>query len=130
MSFTYDLASSDSDTVALSKVRLEIGDTTEDAGVKPNGSNLADEEISVWLSDEDDNVMRAAARACEALSRMWSPVGNYSSGPRREDLGKVSADWAARAEALRTLYGGSSGSTFAVATGRSDGYSEAAAEDE
>lgn len=126
MTFTYDLASSDADEVLVSKVRLEIGDTVSGTGVLPTGSNLTDEEITVWLDDEDSDVMRAAARACEALSRHWTNYANYSDGPRREDLGKVAAEWAAKAKSLRDQYGGSSGSSFAVGVGREDGYSEAA----
>ena len=130
MTFTYNLASTDADILAISKVRLEIGDRTANAGAAPDGGNLSDEEIAVWLNDEDDNVMRAAARACEALSRMWTVIADYSSGPRSESLGKVAKDWADKAVSLRSLYGGSSGSAFAVETGRSDGYADAAADSE
>lgn len=127
MAFSYDLASSDATTLAVSKVRLEIGDTVANAGVLPSGGNLSDEEITIWLTDEDNNVMRTAARACEALARHWSPVGSYSSGSRREDLGKVAKEWSDKAIELRKTYGGSSGSTFSVQPGRSDGYADAAA---
>ena len=76
MTFTYDLASADADEVAISKVRLELGDTVSGTGVRPSNANLTDEEIAVWLEDEDDHIMRTVARACEALARMWSPMSN------------------------------------------------------
>lgn len=126
MTFSYDLASSVDATLLISKVRLEIGDTVASAGVRPDGSNLTDEELTIWLTAEDSDPMRASARACEALSRMWTPIANYSSGSRSEQLGKVAQDWTDKAKELRKLYGGSSGSTFSVETGRSDGYATAA----
>jgi hypothetical protein len=98
MSFTYNLAT---DT---GKVRLEVGDVTNGAGVRPDGSNLEDEELAVWLTREG-SVMRAAAAACEALSRQWAAVANTSSGPLREDSGEVAGKWAHRAKELRDAYG-------------------------
>jgi len=128
VTFTYDLASADADEVLIARVRLELGDTVASAGVRPSNANLTDEEIAVWLEDEDNHIMRTVARACEALARMWAPTSNYSNGQQSEQLGKVSADYAAKAKELRSLYGGSSASAFSVEAGRSDGYS-AAAED-
>ena len=98
MTFTYSLST---DT---GKVRLEIGDVTSGAGVRPDGSNLQDEELAVWLSREG-SVMRAAAAACEALSRQWAIVANTASGPLREDAGAVAGEWAKRAKELRGAYG-------------------------
>lgn len=125
MAFSYDLASADATTLAISKVRLEIGDNVANAGVLPSGANLSDAEIGIWLADEDNHVMRTAARACEALARHWAPVGDYSSGSRSESLGKIAKDWADKATELRKTYGGSSGSVFSVEPGRSDGYATA-----
>ena len=127
MTFSYDLASAVADTLAISKVRLEIGDNISGAGVLPSGSNLSDAEIAVWLDEESDHVMRTAARACEALSRHWTIIASYNDGPRGEQLGQVAQEWADKGKALREQYGGSSGSAFAIETGRTDGYSEAAA---
>jgi hypothetical protein len=107
-------------------VRLEIGDQLDGAGVKPNGSHFTDAEILYWLEAEDGEVMRAAARACEALARHWSKIATYSDGPRSEQLGKIADDWANQAKALREQYGGSSGAAFSVGVTREDGYSEAA----
>lgn len=116
MTFTYVL------TTDVGLVRLEIGDTTAGAGVKPDGTNLTDEEIGVWLSRESNDVMRAAACACEALARMWAPMADISVGPRRESLSQVAAGWSKQAAALRAQFGGNS-LTFSASFDRVDGYS-------
>lgn len=124
MTFTYDLSSVVAATLAISKVRLELGDTVASAGVRPDSNNLSDEEIAIWLTDEDNHIMRTTARACEALARMWSPVSNHTLGPEREDAGAVAEKWQKMAKTLRIEYGGSSGSAFSVSMEREDGYSE------
>lgn len=98
MSFTYDL------TTDTGKCRLELGDVTADVGVRPDGSNLQDEELAVWLTREG-GVMRAVAAACEALSRQWAMVADTSSGPLSESAGAVAGRWAERAKELRSAYG-------------------------
>lgn len=98
MTFTYDLSSIDENLLNISKVRLELGDTTQNAGVRPDGSNLADEEILLWLDEESNDINRTVARACLALSKMWTTVANLTVGPRREELGQVAQGWADRAK--------------------------------
>ena len=93
MTFSYDLADADETIVLISKVRLEIGDTVSGVGVKPDGSNISDEEITVWLDDEDNSVMKVVARACDALARMWALVADTTVGPRRESFSQISARW-------------------------------------
>ena len=88
MSFSYDLASADTDTLNVSKVRLEIDDTVYTAGVKPDGTNFTDEEIMIWLSRESDDVMRAVASACEVLARAWARVADIAVGPRQHFTGR------------------------------------------
>lgn len=105
MTFTYNLASATASIVLISKVRLEIGDTVSGTGIRPDGTNLSDEEIAVWLDQEDDDVMLAAARACDAMSRAWSVVANETVGPRKTEFGKVSGEYEKRAESLRGTYG-------------------------
>lgn len=121
MTFTYNLASTDGDTLNIAKVRLELGDTTSGSGVRPDGSNLGDEEIAVWLDREADDVMRATAAACEALSRQWATIADITVGPRREALGKVAERYAERAEQLREQYGGLT-KVFTAGFNRQDGY--------
>lgn len=130
---TYNLASDDTDVVNISKVRLELGDMTPGSGVKPDGSNFSDAEIAAWLEEEGDHVFHAVIRACDALARMWSPVVTEQTGPRRMEYSKVADNWKAQAQTLRDMYGNpavSGSSAFAVPSARSDGYSEAAAEEE
>jgi len=130
MQFTYNLASADEDTVNIAKVRLELGDTTPNFGVKPDGNNFSDEELAAWLKEESDHVMHTVIRACLTLGRMWANVADLTEGPHREGLGKVSGDWNKNAKVLTDQYGAptgvSSGSAFGVASARVDGYSEAA----
>lgn len=125
MTFTYDLASADPEVVRLSKVRLEIGDKTAGAGVCPDGSNLADEEIKVWLEREGDPMLAAAA-GCEALARSWAVMHDVSVGPRRESFGQVAKQYSEQADKLRSQYGSSGGGSFSVGWKRTDGFSEAA----
>jgi len=125
MSFSYDLASADTDTLNVSKVRLEIDDTVYAAGVKPDGTNFTDEEIMIWLDREGDDVMRAVASACEVLARGWARVADIAVGPRRESLGQVAQRYAEQAKSLRTQYGGGD-RTFSATLNRQDGYHDAA----
>ncbi|HSW63421.1 MAG TPA: hypothetical protein VLH56_08935 [Dissulfurispiraceae bacterium] len=121
MTVTYNLANADPQIVLISLVRLEIGDTTLGAGVRPDGSNLSDEEISVWLQREGDDILRSTAAACEALSRQWANMANITLGPRKEELGKISDNYARRAEQLRERAGGSD-TTFSSSWAKQDGY--------
>lgn len=102
MAFTYDLGSANAGLLNISKVRLEIGDTVSGVGVRPDGSNLSNEEIQTWLTAEGDDVMLAAARACDALARMWSTVGNEKVGPLSISLSQVSERFEKQAVALRS----------------------------
>ena len=97
MAFTYNLASVDPAIKNISLVRLELGDTALNVGVRPDGSNLTDEELSVWLADEGNDIMNTVARACAALANMWTIVANITVGPRREELGQIAKGWADRA---------------------------------
>lgn len=101
MAFTYDLSSSNVNTLNISKVRLEIGDTVHNAGVRPDASNLSDEEIALWLSEEGDDIKLASARACEAMASAWSVVADEKIGPRTMNFGEVSKNFEKRAIALR-----------------------------
>lgn len=108
----------------IGEVRMELGDDVQGDGVRPDGSNLTDAQIQVLL-DREGSVMRAVAAACELLARQWTRVANISIGPRSEQLGVVSEQWAKRGEKLRAQYGGGGSGAFAIAPGRVDGYSSA-----
>jgi hypothetical protein len=119
MEFTYDL------TTAVGKVRLEIGDTSSDDGVKPDGSNLTDAEISLWLTEEG-SVGRASARACEALARTWARLVDLAVGPRRESLSQAAKAWAEQGAELRRQHGGGKMGAYAAGWLRQDGYGDEA----
>lgn len=107
----------------LGKVRLELGDDVDGEGVRPDGSNLTDAQLQVWL-DREESVMRATAAACEALARQWARLANITIGARKEDLGAVSEQWAKQAYRLREQYGGGGSGGFAIGMQRADGYAE------
>lgn len=111
MAFSYDV------TTDIGQIRLELGDTTPGAGVRPDGSNFSNEELQVWLTREG-SVMCAVAAACEALARQWSSVTTISVGPKSETLSLISKAWADRATELRGLYGyGDANVSEDIATG-------------
>lgn len=118
--FTYDL------TTDVGKLRLEIGDQSEGAGVRPDGSNFADEELETILEQEGNVLGRGIARACEILANAWATLADLTVGPRSEKLSQVAARFEKRAAALRMQYGG--GSTGACSAGmiRVDGYQSTA----
>jgi hypothetical protein len=123
VSFSYDLATD------IGKCRLELGDTSPGAGVKPDGTNLSNEELQVWL-DREGGVMLAVAAACEALARQWSGVADLTVGPRSESAGAIAEKWETRAGKLRDVYGygdedaGAYSGGFSVETKRVDEYSD------
>ena len=97
MAFTYDISSTDATKLAISKVRLELGDNVANYGVKPDGSNFDDAELQYWITDEGGDITHAVGRACDALAKLWTNVANITVGPRREELGSVAAGWEKRA---------------------------------
>jgi len=129
MAFTYNLESADPTTARISRVRLEIGDTTEGAGVRPEGTNLQDAEIAVWLSDAENVIAPTVGACCAALARMWAVAADIQVGERSERLSQVAAAWAKRASALGVDGGlGSSSGAFSAGLNRDDGYAAAAEE--
>ena len=102
MSFTYDLTATGA-SLAISQIRLEIGDndSASGQGVKPDGANFTDAELTYFYSQESSNVIRAAARACEALSRAWATVPDWTIGPRHESASQVSQRYREMAAELR-----------------------------
>lgn len=98
MAFTYDL------TTDTGKLRLEVGDTTEDSGPRPGGTNFSDAEMEHFLSEEG-TVGRAAARCCEVLATEWSrKAGSERLGPRSFARNQAS-EYRLAAELLRTQHG-------------------------
>ncbi len=105
------------------KVRFEIGDTTVNAGPRPDSSNYSDEEIAVILTEEG-SVGRAAARLCEVLAREWSALaGSVKMADYSESLSDRAAYFAAQAADLRARYGESRPGMVQVDVMRVDGFS-------
>ena len=89
MAFTYNLASTNADTVLISQVRLEIGDTVLNAGVLPSGGNLQDEEILLKLTEAGRSVAQATTALC-ALSGVFTSTAERSLWLKVECLVKLS----------------------------------------
>lgn len=108
MSFNYDLSSSDSNIVLVSKIRLRVGDTIENRGPRPgllSTTNFSDEEILSFYADEGSNRQRAAAGILEALASEWGKrAGFRKTGPESED-GRQAEFYTKEAAKLRDLYG-------------------------
>lgn len=123
MSFTYNLSSSDADELLISRVRLELGDTVEDSGVKPDGFNISDEEISLILDASDDDVMSTVTSLADIMARHWANTVDVTTGPRREALSQASKRWRDIADEMRASGEAKAGTFFSFAPDRTDGYS-------
>jgi len=106
----------------IGKVRLYLGDDTEDSGVRPDGSNFTDEEIDVHLNREG-SVERAVAGLLETLAIQYARLVNLTVGPRKEELSRIGQAYAEQAKRFRQMYGGGGGAA-AVGVIRVDGYSD------
>ncbi len=118
MGFTYDLTSD------IGQVRLLIGDTVLNAGVKPDSDNYSDEELQVFLDRNDGIVNIAASESLENLARMWAVEPDIKMGPVSEKRGDVSKSLLKQAEKLRQQSGGDS-TAFSVGFNRDDGFAAA-----
>lgn len=119
-------------TTEIGQVRLELGDDNTAQGVLPDGSNLSDDQVQLYLTREG-SVMRAVAGICEMLATRWAAVADLQVGPRRESYSQIAKQYAARADQLRDRYGtGELGSLMdgfvAVPVERVDGYTTTASE--
>lgn len=103
MTITVDLAT------PIGQVRYELGDTDATAGhgKKPDGSNLSDAEIQMWLdragratTDPDALILLAVMFACQKLARDWTNAADIALPTRKESLAQVAKAWAARAAEL------------------------------
>ncbi len=91
MAFTYDL------TTARGAVRLALNDTVSGAGPRPDGTNFSDAEIDYFLTTAGGDVDAAVARASQGLALAWANVASITVGPRSEQYGNISAQYAQRA---------------------------------
>lgn len=121
MTFTY---TSNLNTDDIDYIRFHTGDTTESEGIKPNGANFSDEELTALLSIEGTKY-RAVAAVFEALSATWAIYVNTQMGSRREGLEKVADNFMKLASQWRKQHGETPSATT-LTTGfvtRVDGYS-------
>jgi len=123
MSFTYLLSSSDATAAAIARVRLELGDTVESAGILPDGGNLSDEEIAVYLARGNNDPLQAASYMAGLMARRWATVADVTVGPRSEKLSQVALAWERQAASLA---GGEAFGAFSLEPIRTDGYTAAA----
>jgi hypothetical protein len=127
MSFSYDLTASGT-ALVVARVRLDIGDTIQNDGVRRNGGNFSDEEILDFYSREGSVQAATSARACETLVREWAPAVDEQAGPIRHSYSQAAARWEKAAAAFRLVAGGGA-AAFSYSLTRSDGYADLAAED-
>jgi hypothetical protein len=124
--FSYNLASTDPVILAISKIRLEIGDNVQHQGVLPTGKNFTDAEIYFFWTDEGGNQFRAVAAACGTLARQWARMADITTGDVSRRNSAVAKEWRLEADRLRMVYGWANGYSASYSTGfsREDGYSE------
>ena len=105
MAFNYDLSSSTSSIVTVSKIRLAVGDTVLNKGARPRLENFSDAEILFFYSEEGNHLKRATAAAFEALSAFWSSyAGSKKLGPESRSSRQAAA-FAQAAARLRDQFG-------------------------
>lgn len=110
MAFTY----TDGGTSNRNRVRLEIGDT--DAAT----AMFTDAEIDDLLSQEGDNMLKAAARACEVLAARYSRRVDFTADGATIRAAQYAEAWRRAGVELRRRAEG----TATVTTKRVDGYSD------
>lgn len=105
MTVTFNPGSPDFAIHRRSQLRLLAGDTTENDGPRPSQGNYQDNELDMFLSLENGDIDRAAARVFETLAAEWSRLaGVYRLGPESEEM-RQAAEFAARAAAIRQQHG-------------------------
>lgn len=129
MTFTYSTALS----TTRDKVRFELGDVLELQGLRPNGKNFSDEEITYAYAQEGSHLMKTVARLCEILSREYAAYAGFQAlSESAGEYNRKSAEFAKRAAEIRAVTGDAFGvaDASAVATAgskaaqRVDGYSQ------
>lgn len=89
----------------IGQIRLEIGDTQENAGPFPDGRNFMDAELHYLYESEGENVGRAAARAAEVLATSWAGAPtDVTLGPHRTRYA-AHGYWVKEAARLRNQFG-------------------------
>jgi len=128
MSFSYTLDSPDATVAAVARVRLEIGDTVAGAGVLPDGGNLSDEEIGVYLARTGNDVALTVSALAGVLARRWATQADVTVGPRSEKLSQVAQAWERQGGAPTGTAGAGGAGGVWLQPVRVDGFSERAGE--
>lgn len=89
----------------IGQVRLLIGDTIENNGMKPNGANFSDDEIAYFLQAETNGPMRAAALACDTLAALWNTYPDFEADGLRLNRSSIAKAWQYSAVRLRARAG-------------------------
>ena len=107
MAWTY---SDDPANVPRDAVRLELGDVNASDPMP-----LTDAAIAFYLTEESDDVLRAAARAAEALAGYYGRQTDYSMGNLSQSASQRAASFRTLAATLRRkgLLSGSGAQVFA-----------------
>ena len=92
MSFTYDVEE------PIGWIRLMIGDTTENEGVRPTGENYKDEEIQVFLNTYEGNAEAAFLELLMVLST------EFSSAASSQRFADFQAEFKNKARELEVKY--------------------------
>ncbi len=121
MAYSYDLSSSDAETVRISRVRLLIPDNVEAT------AELQDDEIVLFLGDRGNVIKAAAADCCAWLARKYAQRASFQADGLRVDYSERARVYAERAKELR---GDVAGGISSVGTKRADGFAEEAGDDE
>lgn len=119
MTFTYDLGSSDSTKLAISRVRMLIPDTVQD------GHLIEDEEISFFLSERNNHLYATAADLCMKLSRQFALKVTTQADGVKADHSQRAEVFAKRALELRSQVGGG---ISTIVLDKQDGWSDNADE--
>lgn len=114
--FTYELNSTDLDKLNISKIRLEVGDTDPERGIKPHGDNFTDDEILYAFNEEEQIIGRAAARILEMSAAYWTAVPRTMFGALF-DPRSVARNYMRQAQTLRMKYGSSSEQSTSFSVG-------------
>ena len=98
MPITTDLETS------IGQIRLLIGDDRDGDGVKPNGDNFSDAELTFFY-EQGGSLNLAAALACESLAWQWNNHPNFAADGLRVDRGSIAGRWFRAARQFRANQG-------------------------
>lgn len=106
MTFTYNLDSTNTQDVLISKIRLEAGDSAEAPwGLRTDGRNFHDEELLYFYDIESSSIGRAAAHAVEVAATEWGTVAANMRIGEHWEAGNQASNLRSRAKEMRAQYG-------------------------